>query len=199
MCGSGTIPIEAALIARDIAPGLQRKFQFMTWPMFDQYLWSEIHEKARSSVTHAVESIRASDRDAGAIQAASRNADRAGVVDTIQLGVEAVSTSIAELDEIPNGAGWILTNPPYGVRMGESDDLRNLYARLGTALKTKRGWRVGILTSDAALVRQTRLALVPRFSTSNGGIPVSFLVSEKPGRGAILAETLGVGRSIGGG
>jgi putative N6-adenine-specific DNA methylase len=198
MCGSGTIPIEAALIARGVAPGLQRKFQFMTWPTFDQNLWSEIHEKARGSVTHAMESIRGSDRDAGAIQAASRNAERAGVADTIQLGVEAVSASISELDEVANGAGWILTNPPYGVRMGESDDLRNLYARLGTALRTKGGWRIGILTSDAGLVRQTRLPLVPRFNTRNGGIPVSLLVSEKPGKAAIPPETLGSGRSIGG-
>lgn len=197
MCGSGTIPIEAALIARGIAPGLQRNFQFMAWPTFDQNLWNEIHEKARGSVTPAMESIRGSDRDAGAIQAASRNAERAGVADTIRLSVEAVSASISDLDAVPNGAGWILTNPPYGVRMGESDDLRNLYARLGTALRTKGGWRIGILTSDAALVRQTRLPLVPRFNTRNGGIPVSFLVSEKSGKAAIPPGNPGVGRSIG--
>jgi hypothetical protein len=64
-------------------------------------------------------------------------------------------------------------------------------------LKTKRGWRIGILTSDTALVRQTRLPLVPRFNTRNGGIPVSFLVSEKSGKAAIPAESPGVGRSIG--
>jgi len=193
MCGSGTIPIEAALIARGIAPGLQRDFQFMTWPTFDQNLWNEALEKARGSVTPAMESIRGSDRDAGAIQAASRNAERAGVADTIRFSVEAVSASIAELEQVPNGAGWILTNPPYGIRMGESDDLRNLYARLGTALKTKRGWRIGILTSDTALVRQTRLPLFPRVNTRNGGIPVTFLVSEKPGKAPSLPENLGVG------
>jgi putative N6-adenine-specific DNA methylase len=198
MCGSGTIPIEAALIARGIAPGLQRNFQFMTWPTFDQNLWNEILEKARGSVTHVTESISGTDRDAGAIQAASRNAERAGVADTIRFSVEAVSASISELDEVATGVGWVLTNPPYGIRMGESDDLRNLYARLGTALRTKGGWRMGILTSDTALVRQTRLPLVPRFNTRNGGIPVSFLVSGKSGRAAIPPENLGVGGSIGG-
>jgi putative N6-adenine-specific DNA methylase len=192
MCGSGTIPIEAALLARGIAPGLQRKFQFMNWPTFDESLWNERLEKARSSITHSTEVIRGSDRDAGAIHAAGRNAERAGVADTIEFSTQAVSGSIAQLEDVAKGTGWILTNPPYGVRMGESDDLRNLYARLGTELRTKQGWRAGILTSDAALIRQTRLSLVPRFSTSNGGIPVSFLVSEKPGKTVILPEGVGV-------
>ena len=183
MCGSGTIPIEAALIARGIAPGLQRRFQFMNWPTFDAGRWNEILESARGSATRSLERIRGSDRDAGAIQAAARNAERAGVADTIQFGVEAISGSIAELDEVRDGVGWILTNPPYGIRIGESEDLRDLYARLGTALRARRGWRVGILTSDLALVRQTRLPLVPRFNTRNGGIPVSFLVSAKKLKG----------------
>lgn len=192
MCGSGTIPIEAALLARGIAPGLQRKFQFMNWPTFDEGLWNERLEKARSSITHSAEIIRGSDRDAGAIAAAVRNAERAGMANTIEFSTQAVSGSIAQLEDVAKGTGWILTNPPYGVRMGESDDLRNLYARLGTELRTKQGWRAGILTSDAALIRQTRLSLVPRFSTSNGGIRVSFLVSEKPGKSVILPESVGV-------
>lgn len=188
MCGSGTIPIEAALIARGVAPGLQRKFKFMSWPSFDETLWNDILEKARKSVTDSTVSIRGSDRDAGAIQAAARNAERAGVADTIQFSVEAISDALGELEEVATGTGWILTNPPYGIRIGESDDLRNLYARLGTSLRAKRGWRVGILTPDSVLVRQTRLPLVPRFNTRNGGIPVSFLVSEKPGKAAIRSE-----------
>lgn len=197
MCGSGTIPIEAALLARNIAPGLQRRFQFMSWPAFDEGLWNGMLEKARDSMTNSIERIRGSDRDTGAIQAAVRNAERARVADSIQFSTKAVSGSIAELADVEKGTGWILSNPPYGVRMGESDDLRNLYARLGTELKAKQGWRAGILTSDAALIRQTRLPLVPRFSTRNGGIPVSFLVSEKT---ATIArpENVGAQRSSGG-
>lgn len=188
MCGSGTIPIEAALIARGVAPGLKRKFQFMNWPSFDEALWNDILEKARRSVTDSSERIHGSDRDAGAIQAAARNAERAGVADTLQFSAEAISEALAQLEEVATGSGWILTNPPYGIRIGESDDLRNLYARLGTALRAKRGWRVGILTSDSALVRQTRLPLIPRFNTRNGGIPVSFLASEKPGKAAVGSQ-----------
>lgn len=183
MCGSGTIPIEAAMIARGIAPGLERKFQFMDWPTFDRGRWKEILDKARGAVTQSSERIRGSDRDAGAIQAAMRNAERAGVANTVQFGAESISGSLAELEDVVTGVGWILTNPPYGIRIGESEDLRDLYARLGLALKSKRGWRAGILTSDLALVRQTRLPLLPRFSTRNGGIPVSFLVSEKKAKG----------------
>jgi putative N6-adenine-specific DNA methylase len=183
MCGSGTIPIEAAMIARGIAPGLERKFRFMDWPTFERGRWKEILDKARGAVTQSSERIRGSDRDAGAIEAAARNADRAGVGDTVQFGVESISGSLAELEDVATGVGWILTNPPYGIRIGESEDLRDLYARLGLALKSKRGWRAGILTSDLALVRQTRLPLLPRFSTRNGGIPVSFLVSEKKAKG----------------
>ena len=182
LCGSGTIPIEAALIARGIAPGVQRKFQFMNWPTFDEGRWNMILENARNSATRSSEKISGSDRDAGAIRAAQRNAERAGVADTIQFGEKAISDSIADLGEIENGAGWVLTNPPYGIRIGEGEDLRNLYARLGAELRLKPGWRVGVLTSDTGLVGQTRLSMVSRFDTRNGGIPVSFMVSEKPGQ-----------------
>ena len=175
MCGSGTIPIEAALIARGIAPGLERDFQFMHWPTFNRDLWNGILEKARASVTNPTLDIVGADRDAGAIRAAMHNAERAGVGRDVRFSAESLSGSIAKIENVANGEGWILTNPPYGVRVGESEDLRDLYATLGNALETKRGWRIGILTSDAVLAAQVRLPLRPRFSTSNGGIPVSFL------------------------
>jgi len=181
MCGSGTIPIEAALLARGIAPGLKRNFQFMNWPGFDYGRWNQDVERARGLVTDPVMEIRGSDRDSGAIQAAGRNAERAGVADGIEFSEEALSGSIAEVEDVAKRDGWILTNPPYGIRVGESDDLRNLYAKLGTALKTTHGWRLGILTSDSTLVRHTRLPLRPRFNTTNGGIPVTFFASEKAG------------------
>jgi putative N6-adenine-specific DNA methylase len=182
MCGSGTIPIEAAMIARGIAPGLQRKFQFMKWPGFSEGRWNSLIEKARNSVSRSSERIRGSDRDGGAVQAATRNAQRAGVADTIEFGEEAISAAIAGLEDVGNGAGWVLTNPPYGIRIGESEDLRDLYASLGTELKAKQGWRLGVLTTDTGLVRQTRLPMAPRFDTRNGGIPVSFMVSDKAGK-----------------
>jgi putative N6-adenine-specific DNA methylase len=198
MCGSGTIPIEAALIARGIAPGLERDFQFMHWPTFNRGLWNDIIESARASVTNPTLDIVGADRDAGAIRAATHNAERAGVGRDVRFSAESLSGSIAKLEDVANGEGWILTNPPYGVRVGESEDLRDLYATLGNALKTKRGWRVGVLTSDAVLAAQMRLPLRPRFSTSNGGIPVGFLVSEKAGKPEVRSPKSRVGGSVGG-
>jgi len=196
LCGSGTIPIEAALIARGIAPGLHRDFQFMQWPGFDRHLWNATLEKAQSSVAESSLQILGTDRDGGAISAASRNAERAGVAGDVQFSTESLSGSIAKIDDLENGEGWILTNPPYGVRVGESHDLRDLYATLGNALHKKHGWRLGVLTSDAALAGQMRLPLRPRFASSNGGIPVSFLVNEKAAKAEGRSLKSGVGRSV---
>ena len=194
MCGSGTIPIEAAMIARRIAPGLRRNFQFMSWAGFDAKRWNGILESARAAVTDFSGEILGSDRDSGAVQAAVRNAERAGVSENVRFFTEAVSGSIAANADSLRDTGWILTNPPYGVRVGESDDLRNLYAKLGSALKSKPGWRLGILTSDSALVGQTKLSLRPRFTTSNGGIPVAYFVSEKTSKDVAHSLQTGVAR-----
>jgi putative N6-adenine-specific DNA methylase len=198
MCGSGTIPIEAAMIARKIAPGLRRDFQFMNWPGFEAERWNRILETAQAAaVTDFTGEILGSDRDAGAVQAAARNAERAGVSENVRFSQEAVSGSIAAIDDSVRESGWILTNPPYGIRVGESADLRNLYAKLGSALKSKPLWRLGILTSDSALVRQTRLSLRPRFSTSNGGIPVSYFVSERTSKTEVQSLKTEVARNVG--
>jgi putative N6-adenine-specific DNA methylase len=194
MCGSGTIPIEAALVARGIAPGLYRDFQFMNWPNYDRGIWNDMIEKARSNVTNPSLDFRGADRDAGAIMAATRNAERAGVAGDVRFSEASLSESIARTEDVADGEGWILTNPPYGVRVGESKDLRDLYATVAAALKTRHGWRIGILTSDAVLAGQIRLPLRSRFATSNGGIPVSFLVSEKVGKARVRSVETGVGR-----
>jgi putative N6-adenine-specific DNA methylase len=197
MCGSGTIPIEAAMIARKIAPGLRRDFQFMNWPGFEAERWKRILETAQEAVTDFTGEILGSDRDAGAVQAAARNAERAGVSENIRFSQDALSGSIAAIDESVRESGWILTNPPYGIRVGESADLRNLYAKLGSTLKSKPRWRLGVLTSDSALVRQTKLSLRPRFSTSNGGIPVSYFVSEQRSTAEVHSLKIGVAQSVG--
>jgi 23S rRNA G2445 N2-methylase RlmL len=89
------------------------------------------------------------------------------------------------LQDIESGEGWVLTNPPYGIRVGESGDLRNLYARLGTI--TQKGWRLGVLTADQRLARHAGTPLRSRFDTKNGGIPVSFLATEKAGKSAVTS------------
>jgi putative N6-adenine-specific DNA methylase len=179
MCGSGSIPIEAAMIARGIAPGLKRNFQFMDWPNFDSSTWNTLVDDAHSAVREFSGDIMGADRDAGAVGAAMRNAGRAGVADSVRFSERSLSASMDSIRQSESDAGWILTNPPYGIRVGDARELRDLYAALGNAVKEAPDWRVGILTSDSALVRQSKRAFAARFSTSNGGIPVGFWVSDR--------------------
>jgi putative N6-adenine-specific DNA methylase len=169
-CGSGTITIEAARLARRIAPGKNRRFAFMDWPNYDPRLWQTLRDKAAAQEQPACAAIQASDRDAGAIELARANAERAGVLTNIEFTCRAVS-AIAP----PPPPGWIITNPPYGLRVSSGHDLRNLYARLGDILRAQcPGWQAGILCSDQSLVGQTRLSLPRSLRTVNGGVPVRF-------------------------
>ena len=186
MCGSGTIPIEAAMIARNIAPGLRREFQFMQWPSFNGGLWKEIVTAAQTQMRASESSVRGADRDNGAIVASTHNAQRAGVAEDIEFASRPLAVSLDALKDIESGDGWVLTNPPYGIRVGDSGDLRNLYARLGKI--TERGWRLGVLTADQRLARHAGVPLRSRFDTKNGGIPVSFLATEKTGKSAATAR-----------
>ena len=169
MCGSGTIPIEGALLARRIAPGLKRQFAFEQWPDFDAKTWRKVREEAESAILPGSPVvIRGSDRDAGAIESSRANAARAGVADTVEFAERAIS-AVEPLGE----AGLIASNPPYGVRVGDRDRLRNLYAQLGKVIQVKfPGWRVALVSADPALERQTGLQLRPVLRTANGGIRV---------------------------
>lgn len=175
MCGSGTIPIEAVLIARRIAPGLHRRFAFMGWPEFDKAAWDSLIDHATASQSPAAGApIRGSDRDAGAIESARTNAERAEVAGDLALTVAVISDARPFTEK-----GWLMTNPPYGVRVGDSTALRNLYAQLGNVLRDRfSGWKVGLLSADHRLDGQLRLPLDPTFETRNGGIPVRFMVGD---------------------
>jgi putative N6-adenine-specific DNA methylase len=177
MCGSGTIAIEAAMIARRMAPGLERSFAAERWPEMNAAAWKAARETARARILPAAAApIVASDRDAGAVEAALANAKRAGVAKDIEITERSLSAF-----EAPAAQGLLLVNPPYGVRVGESKQLRDLYARLGQVARTKApAWRVGMLSADRDLERQTELDFVEMFATKNGGIPVR-LVLAQPG------------------
>jgi putative N6-adenine-specific DNA methylase len=169
MCGSGTIPIEAALLARRIPPGMSREFAFMKWPDFDARTWVAMMNRARARILpHAGAPILGSDRDAGAVRAAASNAERAGVAEDIEWRRAAISAV-----EVPSQPGWLVTNPPYGVRVGERRALRDLYAQLGNvARRCCPGWEVALLAAHSELERQVGIALSPRFTAENGGISV---------------------------
>ena len=173
-CGSGTIPIEAALIARHIAPGRRRRFAFMEWQKFDRAEWNALLDQADSTMLDQVPgSIQGSDRDAGAIEASRSNADRAGVRNDIEFSQCAMSAIE------PIGIGDVITNPPYGQRVGSAGtraDVRNLYAQLGKVLRAKcTGWRVAMLSSDVHWEHHTGLSFKPIVRFNNGGIKVRFV------------------------
>lgn len=179
MCGSGTIPIEAALVARRIAPGLHRTFAAERWPMMDVDEFARAREAAAARVLPPTGiPILGSDRDAGAIAAARENAARAGVEADIEFSQRALSA----LEPPPGTPGLLITNPPYGVRVGEKEPLRDLFARLGQVARAKLpGWRVAMLSAERNLEAQVALPFEERFRTSNGGIDVRLVAADVPG------------------
>jgi putative N6-adenine-specific DNA methylase len=128
-CGSGTIPIEAALIALGIPPGVNRQFSFMYWPNFEEKTWTHLLKSVNPCPPKDSPLIQASDRDAGAITMARANATRAGVSDYIQFECQSISAISP-----PSVPGWFITNPPYGLRIHSNKDIRNLYAQFGKVL-----------------------------------------------------------------
>jgi putative N6-adenine-specific DNA methylase len=171
MCGAGTIPIEAALLARCVAPGLRRRFAFAGWPGYDGRRWEQMLSDAEEQILpRAPGVIQASDRDAGAIQATMENADRAEVAADLDISQRSIS-AMESLGE----RGWLITNPPYGVRVGDTN-VRNLYAQFGKVVRVHLpDWNIGMLSADVALERETNISFKRSFGTSNGGIPVRFI------------------------
>jgi putative N6-adenine-specific DNA methylase len=177
-CGAGTIAIEAALLALGIAPGRARQFAFMNWPDFDARLWQRLLDNESVAPGSHRPGIMASDRNAGAIEAAEANAARAGVGDAITFARRAVSAI-----EPPTRPGWVVTNPPYGLRLAQRQDLRNLYARFGQVLRERcGGWRAAFLSADARLERATGLTFDPSREVRlvNGGVRVRLVQAELP-------------------
>jgi putative N6-adenine-specific DNA methylase len=175
--GSGTIPIEAALLARRIPPGRHRTFAFQRWPSWQPARWQALLEAADGgTLPRAPAPILGRDRDAGAVTAAGENASRAGVAPDIELGQAAVSSLIP-----PPGPGALVSNPPYGVRVGAQRELRDLYARLGAVARRRLpGWRVTLLLPAYPHERETGLAWRECFRSRNGGIPVRAVTAEVP-------------------
>ena len=171
-CGSGTIGIEAALLARGIAPGLTRRFSLEQWPGVDAAWVTMKRAEARARAKPKVDvPIVLSDRDEGACNAARANAERAGV----QGDVEIVHRALSAVELSALGArGLVLTNPPYGLRVSEGADLRALFARLGDVVRSGGPeWRLALLVPDRRLASPSKLSFETLLRTSNGGIGVS--------------------------
>lgn len=168
-CGSGTLLIEGAMMARRIAPGSWRSFACERWPEVPAAAWTRVRTEAAEQVLpRAAAAIIGADRDAGAVAAAVANATRAGV----QADLEVLQRPLAAT-QLPPGPGLVATNPPYGVRVSDRGPLRDLYATLGRVMREQgRGWRLAMLSADRALEGHTGLRFTERLRTSNGGIPV---------------------------
>jgi putative N6-adenine-specific DNA methylase len=167
-CGSGTIPIEAALIAKNHPPGLYRDFAFENWPEFNQSYWQNMRREYIQNFVDVTTRIQGSDRNIGSIENARKNAEKAGVNRFIEWKNQSIS------DVKPYGQpGWIITNPPYGLRISSNKDIRNLYAQFGNVLRQKfQGWNVIFLCNSVNLANQTKLKPKSLLSFSNGGINV---------------------------
>ena len=179
MCGAGTIPIEAAMVARRIAPGLARSFAMEHWPGAERDSFAALRSAARAAVLPRTSvRILASDRDAGGVAAARANAERAGVAADIEFRECALSAV-----EPPGERGLLLTNPPYGARVGEKRALRDLYAQLGNVARRRcAGWTLSLLSADRGLEAQLRLPLSEVLRFRNGGIPVRLVGAQLPER-----------------
>ena len=147
-CGSGTIPIEAALIARNMAPGRDRRFSAMAWRTLDRSVWDREREAAAAREYHGDYRIWGGDLDPKAVQIAKANAERAGVGGLICFDVADARSFDRTTDR-----GVIVTNPPYGERIGEKQEAEALYRAFGAALSRCENWQVYLLSSHTEFER----------------------------------------------
>jgi putative N6-adenine-specific DNA methylase len=187
-CGSGTIPIEAALLARRIAPNLgralARELACQHWSAFHADAAARPLEEAQARVRPSLAvPIVGSDRDGEVIAAAGANAARAGVPE--------IDFRVAVLSAVdpPPAPGWVVTNPPYGVRLGDEKKLRGLYGQLGQLMRGKLlGWKLAMLETHRGIRRFSGLTMNDVWAARNGGIKVRLVTSGY--RSAPAAEAL---------
>ncbi len=177
-CGSGTILIEAAMMALNMAPGLERKkFGFMNYTDFSADVWDQVVQEAIEGEKHELDfKLYGYDLDKKVLQMAKENAKNAGVLDFIEFS----NTSIA-IAGPPEGvtAGLIIANPPYGARIGDEDNLKDVYRDLGYSLKHRfMGWSAWILSGNKDLLSEMKLKATRKFFVFNGNIECRFLKYE---------------------
>jgi 23S rRNA (guanine2445-N2)-methyltransferase / 23S rRNA (guanine2069-N7)-methyltransferase len=178
MCGSGTLLIEGALIAADVAPGLRREyFGFLGWQQHEIALWRGLLDEAGQRAETGLRSLRSvffgSDADPRMVQTAKRNAQEAGVSGFFTLDRQDVSHAAP-----PPGVdyGLVITNPPYGERLGERAEMPQLYRVLGDTLRARfSGWRAGVLAGDVELGRAMQLHADKRYALYNGALETVLL------------------------
>lgn len=187
MCGSGTLPIEAAMIAADIAPGLAREyFGFLHWKQNDASVWAglldEAHQRRETGLTH-LPPIHGYDHDPLAIRAARDNIKRAGLGNLIVAQQRELSDCIPEAA----ATGLVLANPPYGERLGPGSELPALYTEIGTQFKKCfPGWRGAVFTGNPELGKVMGLRAGKMHTLYNGAIECKLLHFEITPENAVV-------------
>jgi len=176
MCGSGTLPLEASLISLNIAPGLFREqFAFERWLDFDPTLWQQLLNQSKACQNQELAApITGCDRDTDILNQARSNAQHCGILDQITF----IQQDLSQL-EPPADRGIIICNPPYGERLGNAQELGDLYKLLGDIFKQRfKGWTAFILTGNKQLAKRVGLKASRRLPVYNGSIPCTFLKYE---------------------
>lgn len=188
LCGSGTLLIEAAWMAADVAPGWKRDYYgVLCWAGHHAALWQRLREEVAARAQDGLSRLQTRffgfDQDAQVLEEARHNAQHAGVAGFVHLGRQ----SLAHLRK-PHECtlpGLVITNPPYGLRLGDRDTLQPLYRLLGEKLDSEfAGWRASVITSEADLGRAIGLRAVKRYALYNGALECQLLNFE-PGASAV--------------
>ncbi len=169
--GSGTIPIEAAMMARNIAPGINRNFASEKWSCFANGTWEKARKKAKANFKNNLEPrlIMGTDKDENVIGIARHHAQKAGVEDIIHFQKKSFSDF-----ENSRKYGYIITNPPYGQRMDEREEVEKLYRKIGQKLKEYDTWSFYILTSHSNFEKLYGKKASKRRKLYNGGIECQY-------------------------
>lgn len=169
-CGSGTIPIEAALIAKNVAPGLKREFAASQWPQLDRALWRNFRDEAQALIQPApTEKLLASDIDAEVLSLARYHVRQAGVEDCIR-----VSQARCETFKSSNRFGCWISNPPYGERSGDLPDVERLYHDMGEVWEFLPDWSHFVLTTHGGFERIVNRHATRRRKIYNGKLPCTY-------------------------
>ncbi|GMU00888.1 THUMP domain-containing protein [Corallococcus caeni] len=181
MCGSGTIVIEGGLIARKRAPGINRTFAVERWPHLGtraKELLADLRADARRNERKVEVPILGFDKSDEALEAADRNVKAARLGEEIQLA----EGDATKLPPLPEGGGLILTNPPYGDRLGSGGQkgMKTFYFKLGDSLRALQGWRVWVLSGNPAFESAFHAHPMARRDVWNGPIPCTLLGYRAP-------------------
>ncbi|MBC7754686.1 MAG: RNA methyltransferase, partial [Moraxellaceae bacterium] len=177
-CGSGTLLIEAAMMALNMAPGSHRQsFGFMNLLDFDEAAWNQVLEESQARELDTLDfKLFGFDHDKRVLEIAKQNAKNAGVLQFIDMKNSPIAIAAPPVELTK---GMIITNPPYGARIGDEDNLKDVYRDLGFTLKNRfQGWDAWILSGNKELLTEMKLKATAKKFVYNGNIECRFLKYE---------------------